>query len=115
MLRNPGVVNSQGGGALDTVGTGVADTGGVRCGAGGFGRGLSAGVGESAWSAGTEAAGAWIETTGASDVAVCGLELDFVVIPSASAAMKATAAAAAEAGQGYAIAVFSMWMSPNSL
>jgi hypothetical protein len=60
-----------GGGALETVGTGATEVaaGGVRCGAGGFGRGFSAGVATSRWTAGTEAAGVWIETGGASDVA----------------------------------------------
>jgi hypothetical protein len=71
----------------------------ARCDAGclptGLGRAFRAGVAASRSSAGTEIRGAWIGTGDASDVAVCGLELDFV-------AMR------------YATAFFSMWMSDSS-
>jgi hypothetical protein len=63
--------------------------------AAGLGRDFSAGVATSPCTAGTEARGAWIATGGASEVAVCGLGLDFVAMPTPNASANASAATAA--------------------
>jgi hypothetical protein len=83
--------------AVEPLGAGVT---GARAGeacvwVAGFGRGLSAGIGPPASSAGTDARGAWTETGGARDGADCGAELVFVAIPRPKAAANNTAAVAA--------------------
>ncbi len=60
----------------------------------GAGGDLSAGIETSRWSPGTLTRGAWIETGDASDVALCGPELDLITMPSPNAAANSTPAAA---------------------
>lgn len=103
-----GVVGGGGGGGVWTT-VGVVETVGVDAGWlaavvvcdrwGGAGRGLSAGVGTAFARAGSDARAAGTATGDASDVAVCGLELDLVAMPTPNAAANPkTAATAALSG-----------------
>lgn len=103
-----GVVGGGGGGGVWTT-VGVVETVGVDAGwvaavvvcdrRGGAGRGLSAGVATALSRAGSDARAAGIAAGDASDVAVCGLELDLVAMPTPNAAAKPrTAATAALSG-----------------
>jgi len=107
-----GVVGGGGGGGDDVWTTvGVVETVGVDAGGvvavtvvvfglwGGAGRALSAGVGTAFARAGSDARAEGTAAGDASEVAVCGLELDLVAMPTPNAAAKPkTAATAALSG-----------------